>query len=295
MVLRADGSLLWCGSSPTPWKMTGRYVVDDAKQPRHITFAGFNDPRIPAPEIKAIYEITAQGTFRWEPGDDPATRPTAWSPRAMTCQRATAEQVAEMLSNAPTPQMQQPDRRAWAQLKLGLTADAVVALLGEPLQKSDPPSQPMAPGVTHTSWWQYGRLLFPGENMPGDYQFLVFLTNGTVSAIEDPSGGAASVDGAPSVPKLAVPADGAVFDHYPRFVDVRWMPSAGDYPMRYEVEAESRSGGTGVWHPMASMPVEQPYAVFGHVGANPGRWRVRAVNAVGASAWSDWRSFVFRR
>ncbi len=295
MVLRADGSLLWCGSGPTPWKITGRYVVDDGQQPHHLTFSKFTDPRIPVPEIQAIYEINAQGVLRWETGDNPANRPAAWSEKAFICQRGAAEQVAEMLSNSPTPQMQQPDRRAWAQLKLGQTSDAVVALLGQPIQKSGPPDQPARPGVTYTTWWQYGRLAFPVESMPGDYQFLVFLTNGVVSAIEDPFGGAVSVDGAPTVPKQLVPAEGIVFDHYPRFVDARWMPSAGEYPMRYEVEVESKNGGTGAWNPMMSMPVEQPYAAFGHVGANLGRWRVRAVNALGASAWSDWRSFVFRR
>ncbi len=295
MVLRGDGSLLWCGSGPTAWKMTGRYVVDDSQQPRHITFSGFNDPRIPTPEIRAIYEVDAQGALRWEPGENPATRPIAWSPRAITCRRATAEQVAEALSNTPVTQMQQPDRRAWSQLKIGMTADAVSTLLGEPVQKSDPPSQPRKPGVTYTSWWRYGRLQFPSESMPGDYQFLVFMTNGAVSSISDPFGGAMSADGTPTVPKQVVPAEGAVFDHYPRFVDVRWMPSAGDYPMRYEVDVESQSGGTGAWRPMASIPVEQPYAAFGHVGANAGRWRVRAVNALGASTWSEWRHFSFSR
>lgn len=295
MIFRADGSSLWCGSSPTPWRMTGRYVVDDTQQPRHITFTGFNDPRIPVPEIRAIYEITPLGTLRWEPGDNPTTRPMAWSPRAMTCQRATAEQVAEMLSSVPSPQIQQPDRTAWAKLQIGQTSDAVLALLGEPLLRSAPSPQPQTPGVTHTSWWQYGRLQFPGESMPVGYQFLVFLTNGTVSAIQDPFGGASSVDGAPTVPKQVVPVDAAVFDHYPRFVDARWMPSAGDYPMRYEVEIESQNGGTGTWHPLASIPADQPYAAFSHVGANAGRWRVRAVNAVGTSGWSDWRSFSFRR
>ena len=34
------------------------------------------------------------------------------------------------------------------------------------------------------------------------------------------------------------PDDGVKLRHYPRFLDFRWYPSSGEYPMSYTVEVE---------------------------------------------------------
>ena len=60
--------------------------------------------------------------------------------------------------------------------------------------------------------------------------------------IYDPFERAHSVDGRPTVPKLLTPPDRSQFSYYPRLVDLRWTPSAGDEPMAYDVELEIEAG-----------------------------------------------------
>lgn len=52
----------------------------------------------------------------------------------------------------------------------------------------------------------------------------------------DPFGGDYSRDGRPTKPRLMLPKNQAIFDHYPRFIDFRWYLSSGVYPITYDIE-----------------------------------------------------------
>jgi tetratricopeptide (TPR) repeat protein len=104
--------------------------------------------------------------------------------------------------------------------------------------------------------------------------------------------------GALSAPKLLSPDVGAVFDHYPRQTTLVWSEVAG--AVSYVAEWDYKYGET--WnaesHGMegATLQARQPVANFQFVGAQPGRWRVWAVDATGKpGAKSEWREFRYTR
>jgi hypothetical protein len=100
------------------------------------------------------------------------------------------------------------------------------------------------------------------------------------------------------------PANNAVFDHYPRMTRIEWSPVEG--AVSYTVEVDYCDGGlknrSGCVDPQplnlknnSSMSgiVETSYR-FDFIGANPGRWRVRAVDKEGREGFaSPWRRFVY--
>ena len=88
------------------------------------------------------------------------------------------------------------------------------------------------------------------------------------------------------------PANHTVFDHYPRTTTLVWSEVPG--PSGYAVEWDYNEGHswasdrTGVF---CELHTTEPVATFQFVGAQPGRWRVWAIDAAGApgpkSAWSE--------
>jgi hypothetical protein len=105
----------------------------------------------------------------------------------------------------------------------------------------------------------------------------------------------------PAVPAQLTPAPFTQFSHYPRNTTLAWSsvldPSG---PVSYRVEVQW-CGGT-VYNPTNCQPRSNwcPGALssttcnFDFVGAQPGRWRVRAVdNAGNQSAFSDWSTFAY--
>lgn len=125
--------------------------------------------------------------------------------------------------------------------------------------------------------------------------------NGIVSSKTDPFEGRFSFDGRPLQPELIVPQEGQRFDHYPRILDIRWHPVAGEYPIIYDIRIE------GFPYPfLEGAPSEirwrLSYEESGIVGCHhaaclPGkefiRIQVRAKNALGQSEWSDYRLVEF--
>lgn len=111
------------------------------------------------------------------------------------------------------------------------------------------------------------------------------------------------------IPRPVRPEDGATFDVYPRRTSVSWepVPGATHYVLDVEIMTtieESRQGRTissrHGWAPVAGTHVRQrfvePGGTFDFIGANLGRWRVRAINARGiASRASEWRRFEYRK
>jgi hypothetical protein len=184
----------------------------------------------------------------------------------------------------------QPDYSKWESLKVGMTETDVEKLLGDPIEKN-------------SSGLIYGRLEFDSPSVPQSFEFSIRIRDGKVLHWGHPFGGKLSPDGKPTKPMLIYPRDRSKFDHYPRFVDLRWSPSSGKYPIEYAIEIQSGQyelrGGEEkpvlVYHDADDLVSELPYAAFSFVGKNPGRWRVKAKNELGESEWSEWRLFVFEQ
>jgi hypothetical protein len=106
------------------------------------------------------------------------------------------------------------------------------------------------------------------------------------------------IDPSLSAPKLISPADGAVFDIYPRRTTCQWEPSPGAVSYIFEWDYNYN----GVWdaeakkRPGAVFPVTGTQYTFDFVGAQLGRWRVWPISATGQrGAPSEWRTFRYRR
>ncbi len=195
------------------------------------------------------------------------------------------------------PEFIQPDYAAWAKIQKGMTETEVVRLLGEPLKRGKPPQRivELDPSVILTYRWVYGRIDFKSPAVFVPYEFCVRFSSGRVFEKEDPFGAQLSTDGKPTVPRLVYPLPGSVYDHFPRYLDLRWYPSSGRYPMRYRLECQAGGVYPGEWqeHLVGKYEADIPYLLYLHGGSQPGRWRVKAVNAVGESGWSKWREFAF--
>ncbi|RNC67176.1 MAG: PASTA domain-containing protein [Desulfuromonadales bacterium] len=102
-------------------------------------------------------------------------------------------------------------------------------------------------------------------------------------------------------PALVSPADGVAYNRFPRSMALRWQPVDG--AVRYSVEidclhcCESGKWCSDLGRPWRVVPnlTETRYA-FDFVGAQPGRWRVWAVDKRGREgAKSRWREFRHTR
>jgi hypothetical protein len=105
-------------------------------------------------------------------------------------------------------------------------------------------------------------------------------------------------------PVQTAPADGAIFDHYPRRTRLEWAPVEG--AASYSVEVDYCSGRRrdekGCSNPQphrmrfdpAAPVLKETAYEFDFVGAQPGRWRVWAVDGQGREGFkSPWRFFVY--
>lgn len=180
-----------------------------------------------------------------------------------------------------------PLARAWSAVSIGMTERQVLDLLGAPLARSAPNRGSASTAMVLVTW-DYGYMRFDSDSFPEPFRCLVMFLNGRVETIIDPFDRAISSDGRPTVPKLLVPFDQAVFEHYPRFVDFRWTPSSGDPLVSYEVEVSTEN-----IHTPELRSATMPYLAIAFSGKQAARWRVRARNSLGASDWSEGRTFRF--
>ena len=91
-------------------------------------------------------------------------------------------------------------------------------------------------------------------------------------------------------PGLVSPASGTTFNHCPRSVTLVWAPVAG--ADKYVLERQYQSLGN--WTSYPAVEVNATTYSFNFIGAQPGRWRVRAkTNSGTEGAWSDWSTFNF--
>jgi hypothetical protein len=100
-----------------------------------------------------------------------------------------------------------------------------------------------------------------------------------------------------AVPVPLAPQDGERFSHFPRTTTVSWQPVAGadSYHVEVEYAWQDQSAGT-TWAPLLARDLEAASFTFDFVGAQPGRWRVSAVDTSGASLASPpngWRTFSY--
>lgn len=220
-----------------------------------------------------------------------------------------------------------PDLARWQNLKVGMPRDQVRELLGLAMEEGGgrerdkeqvvkmyvdagvPKSQAEAiwkkqsESAVFIESWRYGRLEFNSPQMPTDFSFSINLDDHKVVSFRDPFGGRLSLDGRPTTPELMLPYDHTKFDHGPKFVDARWQPSCGEYPMEYRLELtfghevyDDRARKIRIkWYDAFPQAYESriPYLAIVAPGENACRWRVKAKNRLGESGWSEYRHFKF--
>jgi tetratricopeptide (TPR) repeat protein/thiol-disulfide isomerase/thioredoxin len=123
---------------------------------------------------------------------------------------------------------------------------------------------------------------------PGDTQ----ATTQKASALRELQGNAAL-----PAPKPLSPAPGEVLEHYPRDTTVVWseVPGAMSYMVEWDYQ-DSQGWASDRNAPFPAIRTQVPVATFKFVGAQPGRWRVWAIDASGAAGpKSDWREFRYTK
>jgi hypothetical protein len=183
----------------------------------------------------------------------------------------------------------QPDPKNWKKIQRGMPFSEVVRILGEPIDDPFRPRPKEVPNSSFSFGW-LGLLYVPH---PRTYSFLVrFDRESKVWSTEDPFGGESSEDGIPLKPFILAPQERQVFSHYPRILDIRWQPPAGDYPMKFELELGHGVRGN-FFDQVIRDDLDSVYFCYSFAGGQPGRVRVRAKNQKGTSEWSDFRNFAF--
>ena len=185
------------------------------------------------------------------------------------------------------PTQRYPDYRKWQTIAPGLQKSEVLQKLGSPVLAQTPAGK----GFLHD--WHYGTVVEKGAHFPREYAFVLTFSGDRLVSKSDPFGGSMSESGHPSDPKLITPADNQTFGHYPRILDLRWYPCAGDYPMEYDVEVGVLAV-PGDWTKRNYTAIE-PYLAVDFPGMTRGRWRVRGVNSRGKGMWSEYRYFEFTK
>ncbi len=95
-----------------------------------------------------------------------------------------------------------------------------------------------------------------------------------------------------SPPILVFPADNQMFSNFPRTTTLTWQAVTG--ATKYKIEVQYF--GSPRWFEMTIPAVTGTSCEFGFIGAQPGCWRVQAIDDTGAnlpSAFSEWRFFRY--
>jgi hypothetical protein len=188
-----------------------------------------------------------------------------------------------LLNEATLIEASQPDYDKWNSVTVGMNRQEVYKLLGQPLRGPHGFYQPH-----HCS---FGYLQFPLMPCLPAFSFDVRFRQNRVVEKTDPFDGILSPNGLPSIPKIITPLAGSIFTHSPGYLDIRWYPASGVYPMFYDLDL--RYGGEyGTPHIVESIPL--PYHVCfvsTTVRPIPVCLRLRGRNRLGMGEWSGFRHF----
>ena len=92
------------------------------------------------------------------------------------------------------------------------------------------------------------------------------------------------------IPRLLNPANGSSFSHFPRGLNLIWEPVPE--AVSYVIEIEAQDLRHGDWFPQPGygrIPTTETEITGEFIGAQPGRWRVTAIDAKGTrSRASEW-------
>lgn len=102
-----------------------------------------------------------------------------------------------------------------------------------------------------------------------------------------------STDYSRTSPDLIYPKDGASFDHSPRYIDFRWMPSGSGDAETYLLDVDIKHPEE--WFDAVTKELKVSSYSDIWMGKNRGRWRVKIVNSKKDSEWSPFYYFEFTR
>lgn len=178
-----------------------------------------------------------------------------------------------------------PSTEAWQRVQTGMTGADVIKILGKPMDRYGSPD-----GLIE--FWTYGWLAFESAAFPDAFYFEIKMLSDRVSAKVDPFGGDTPSRDSPSRTRLLSPPDQQVFSHVPRFLDLRWLPSSGQYPLQYAIEVE-----LWVSDKWSTQYYESEEPFLSLVAIKPGkyRWKVKARNMIGEGDWSPYRQITFEK
>ena len=97
-------------------------------------------------------------------------------------------------------------------------------------------------------------------------------------------------------PTLRLPAQDAVFNQFPRDLHLVWdaIPGASEYVVTVEAQLPESPNHEAKWLPLQRLSSADNHITTYFVGAQPGRWKVFAVDCAGNhSIESDWGRFGF--
>jgi hypothetical protein len=134
----------------------------------------------------------------------------------------------------------------------------------------------------------------------------VFLRRSDAAAVKELSESEKQVGVNLPAPVQLSPANNTVFDHYPRLTKIEWSPVEG--AVSYSVEVDYCDGAfknrsrcvdpqpNAITTNPPTSGIENTSYEFEFVGAQPGRWRVWAVDKDGREGFkSSWRRFVYMK
>lgn len=191
----------------------------------------------------------------------------------------------------------QPDYAKWKRLRVGMSGKEVVALIGPPYGRRADLDLDISRGSDKIAFnMPVGGIAYEFPALRYGYDFRISFHNGKVTDFSDPFDGDLSIDGKPTLPKHAIPKNGAKLVH-PRHggysVDLRWQPSSGEYPMEYLIEVEQHipewDGKPAYYKLDQTLISDGPYAA---IGSGDCRWRIQARNSKGKSGWTEWSYFT---
>jgi len=170
----------------------------------------------------------------------------------------------------------------WQFLKEGMSEAEVLHLLGKPMKKK------VYEGG-YESIYYYGELVKKCSSYPEGINAEVQFINGKLIQYEN-----VSLEDSPL--KLLFPDKKMIFSHFPRYVDLRWIPVLSKKFNSYRLQVDLRVEN-GKWQRMFLVRADVPYYCFSAGGASLYRWRVQGINKDRflEGKWSQWREFEFKR